>query len=472
MGDIQTSGQYVVAGVDSFVDLFSKFIDVYDKGEHFDDEKFSKFLKNTINKYLFSYGTGLSYKTKKIAKNHTEKIVKTINNVNSRQFMKDTELYMDSGGFQVSMGAISTSDMPWFIDEYHKFLKDQKDNYSWGFCLDLPPGPGSEDIFSSYNQIEELNRLSYQTTAALPKDVKDKMIYIHHFRTPSLYKTWTKFLFDENLGEGYTYYGTGGIVANLASDLTIPVIIYTVPLSSVLRYVKSKNMTHFKFHILGGANFSDVFYHKLFTYHIKKKHNIDVDITYDSSAIFKGLAMGRFISVLKEDGNLVKMDLRSRGLHMQFDQCTIEDKVYSILNRLARKYNFKELDRTTEPIYEKSPRGNSDTSTFTRSIHMYLMAELLEVYRNIEILSESFVQEVYPLYESGAIIEFDHKCMLFTRALNQGKSSKKQKAKTYSLYKSLNLLSNLDEDYNKHLVDKFMATGDISTMNDGGIIKF
>ena len=176
----QGSGQYVVAGVDTFVDLISKFIDKHDKGTHFDDVTYARFLANTINKYLFSYGTGLSYKTKKISKNHSEKIAKSVSKIVSRPFMKETELYMDSGGFQVSMGAIAAADMPWFIKQYHQFLNDEKDKYSWAFCLDLPPGPGSEDIFESYDQIESLNRLSYETLAQQPLDVKKKGIYIHH----------------------------------------------------------------------------------------------------------------------------------------------------------------------------------------------------------------------------------------------------------------------------------------------------
>jgi len=472
MDNQRNSGQYVVAGVDTFVDLISKYIDVHDKKQHFTEESYADFLSHTISKYLFSYGTGLSYKTKKISKNHKEKIARSVHKINDRQFMKDTHLYMDSGGFQVSMGAIETKSMPKFITDYHQFLEEEKDKYRWGFCLDLPPGPGSEDIFDSYQQIEDLNRLSYQASDNLPKDVRDKVIYIHHFRTPSLYKTWSKFLFDENLGHDYEYYGTGGIVANLSSDITIPVIIYTIPLSSILRYIKSQNRTSFKFHILGGANFADVFYHKLFTHHIKQYHNVDVEITYDSSAIFKGLAIGRYIPVLQKNGNLVKMDLRSNNLHLQFDGAPINDKVYIIMNEMADKYGFKRLDQETEPIYDPIPRGKTDAITFDRGVHMYLMAHILNTYRQMEILSDAVVENIYPMYQSGEIELFDQACIEFTRKLNQGKCTRKQKAKTYSLYKSLKLIENLDEDYNEYLVNKFMQSGDISSMSGAGTIKF
>jgi hypothetical protein len=467
----QGPGQYVVAGVDTFVDLLGKFIDIHDDKSCFDDDTYSKFLGNTINKYLFSYGTGLSYKHKRVSKNHKEKIVKSVHKIRERSFMKNTELYMDSGGFQVAMGAVKTEDMPKFINDYHDFLVEEKDYYDWAFCLDLPPGPGSADIFNTYNEIEELNRKSYQQTAALPEDVKKKMIYIHHFRSPSLYSTWNKFLFEENLGEGYDYYGTGGIVANLSSDMAIPVIIYTIPLSSILRYVKEQGKKSFKFHILGGANFSDVFYHKLFTYHIKKVHDIDIDITYDSSALFKGLAVGRFIQVMKNNGDLNKLDLRSGGLHLRFDDISGNDKVFELINDIADNYGFKNLNPIDDPIYDPIPR-KSGAITFSRNVHMYLISHVLNIYREMELLSETVVKDIYPLYEADDVEGFDKLCLEFTRRLNQGKSTRKQKSKTYSLYKSLNILKDLDEDYNEFLVNKFMESSDISSMSGSGSLKF
>lgn len=472
MNDEIRSGQYVVAGVDTFVELFSKFIDVHDKSNHFNDEIFCNFLQQSISKYLFSYGTGLSYKTKRFPKNHTSKIAQVVQKIRTRPFMANNELYIDSGGFQVSMGAIDTKDMPRFIDDYHNFIDETHSAFDWAFCLDLPPGPGSGDIFDSYQQIEELNRTSYNSVFSLSEAARNKMIYIHHFRTPSLYKTWSKFLFEEGLGEGYKYYGTGGIVANLATDTSIPVIIYTIPLSSVLRYNKEQGKKQFKFHILGGANFSDVFYHKLFTHHIKKVHDIDVEITYDSSAIFKGLAIGRFIPVLNSNEELVKMDLRSNQLHLKFDGTPIHDKVYQLLNEIASIYQFKELNQNDDPIYERAPRAKSKAATFSRSVHMYLMCHILKTYRQIELNSEKFVSEIYPYYENGEIEEFDSRCLSFTKKLNQGKSTKKQKAKTYSLYKSLKILEDLDEEYNEYLVQKFMASSDISCMQSGGALKF
>jgi len=462
------SGNYIVAGADCFVSLLGNFIDKYDGDKFFDDPKVKNFLTNSIDRYLYSFGTGLSYKTKKMSPKHSEKIAREVGKIVSRPFMSDAKLYIDSGGFQVAMGAVEAKDMPNFIKSYHEFIEGNHDKFSYAFSLDLPPGPSSaSSIFESYNQIEELNRLSYQTSKNLPQNIKDKMIYIHHFRTPSLYDTWSKFLWDENMAEGFTNFATGGIVANLATDMTIPVIIYSIPLSEILKYAIDKGMTSFNFHVLGGANYVDVFYHKLFSHHIKMVHGVDVKITYDSSAIFKALAIGRFIPVFKEDGTLIKMDLKSNNLHLRFDGMnTVRDTVYILLNDIADHYGFTRLNPEEHPIYDPV------TNTLTRSVHMYLICYMLRMYRYLELISDKFINEVYPLFQEGKLQDFDDKCYALAQLFNQGKNTKKQKAKIASIYRSLQILTNLDREYNKHLIHKFMSNDDISNMVEGGTPRF
>ena len=462
-------GNYIVAGSDCFVALLGNFIDNHGGSEYFNDDKIKNFLANNINRFLYSFGTGLSYKTKKFSKNHSKKISTQVDTIVNRPFMTNTSTYIDSGGFQVAMGAIAPEDMPNFINLYHTFIKDNYNKFKYAFTLDLPPGPSSSDsIFNSYHQIEELNRLSYQTSANLPQEIKDKMIYVHHFRTPSIYDTWSKFMWEENLAKGYKKFATGGIVAGAASDITIPVIIYTIPLSEVLKYAMSQNLTQFNFHVLGGANFIDVFYHKLFSHHIKKVHNVDVTITYDSSAIFKALAIGRFIPVFRDDGILVKMDLKSNGLHLRFDSDgTVQDKVYFLLNQIADNYGFRRLDPKTDPIYDVT------RDTFTRSVHMYLILYYLRIYRELELISQQYVDVVYPLFQAGKIDEFDRKCMDLAQRFNQGKNTRKQRAKICSIYRSLQILTNMDREYNKFIIHKFMSSDDIASLDGGGTsVKF
>ena len=60
-------GEYVVAGADCFVSFLANFIDTTDK-KYFDDDKLKTFIDNSVARYLYSFGSGLSYKSQKISK--------------------------------------------------------------------------------------------------------------------------------------------------------------------------------------------------------------------------------------------------------------------------------------------------------------------------------------------------------------------------------------------------------------------
>lgn len=462
----QGYSNYVIAGGDCVCSLFNNFVERHNDPKFFDHDSLKNVFHNTIDRFLFSFGTGLSYKTRKISKNHSQRIAKVVNEIKACKSMDDCILYIDSGGFQVAMGAIEPASMPHFINMYHDFLVENKNQYQRAFSLDLPPGPTSS-VFKSYNQIEELNRISYTMVKNLPQDVKDKMLYIHHFRTPSLHATWGRFLWEENMAEGCTNFATGGIVANSSTDLAIPIIIYTIPLSEILKYSMQNNIRKFDFHVLGGANFIDIFYHKLFSYHIKKVHNVDVTITYDSSTIFKGLAIGRFCPVFKSNGILDRLDLHSNTLHLKYDgNLTNEDVIYNEMNGIANHYGLAPLDPTINPIYDV------ERNTFDRAVHMYLMLCIMKVYRQAELICDDYVREIYPLYENGKIDEFDKKCNELASRFNHGKLTKKMQVKSYSIYKSLQILTELNMEYNTFLINKFMANDDSSSMIGDGLLTF
>jgi hypothetical protein len=313
----------------------------------------------------------------------------------------------------------------------------------------------------------------------LSPEVRKKMIYIHHFRTPSLYKTWNKFLFEENLADGYEYFGTGGLVANLASDISIPIVLYTIPLSSILVYAKSKGIKHFKFHVLGGANFRDVFFHKLFEQHIKNYHGIEVEITFDSSAIFKAMFIGRHIHLFNHDGNIIKMDFRSAILDEVIKgsdsancdsshNITVREKLYEVCDALSDKYGFGKLDPKVDPIYDPA------TNSLTKEMHILMMSYVLEFTKEMEQKNNIMAKKLLDLYSSldagefGDGGDFNKSCEKITQMINQGKISKKQTTKTNCIYNSLKVLENLDLDYNQKMVDKHLKADEISFADEGG----
>lgn len=459
---MESSSGYVCAAGDTLTQLMGKFIDL-SNGSYFDDKMFSEFMSRTVNRFLYSFGAGVNYETKRLSDNHADKFLKIIKLILNRPFMSKTDLYWDSGGFQVAQGAFLPKDIPRFTDLYYDTVKNNTDMFTYAFIQDIPPGPASGELFHSYKEIEDLNRESYLKCKRLlpPEIVRDKIIYIHHFRTPALFDIWNRFLFEENLAEGFTYFGTGGIVAQLSTDIDKPFILYVIPLNSMIQYAKKNNIKHMKFHILGGANFIDVFYHQLFSYHIKNYHHIDIEITYDSTALFKGLAMGRFIQVVNPLGCLQKMDLRSTVLNKRWNDNTIENYCYKIVNDMASKHNFKILTKEVDPIYD-------ERKTFSRSIHMYLMAYMMDLYKIMEARAIDEVHRIYPLYVCGDRRQFNLECYELVRKLNQGKESTKQYSKSQSIYNSLQILEKADIDWCKHIVSKTLFKDDIEELKGTG----
>ena len=461
-----SSGNYVVAAGDSFVQLIDRFLYLYDGKRYLNEEDLKRVITNTIDKYLYSFGAEMNYKTKKIPKNRLKRFIQKTNEIHRAKYMDSCEIYWDSGGYQVSNGALHPKYMKDFIQMYYGAVKNHTDIYDHAFLMDLPPGPGTKDFFSSNKQIEEINRYSYEMASNMyTEEEKKKLIFVYHFRSPALYDTWTKFMFEDGLADGYEYFGTGGIVANIKSDILNPLVSYTLPLSCILRYAIDRNMKKFNFHVLGGANFIDVFYHKLMTLHIKEHHDIDVNITYDSTGLFKGISVARYVYTINNLGNMVKMEYGSDKLHLRFDEGgTIEDKLYEHVNNISRKYNIKQIDRNITPVYKNG--------RISMCMNIYLMMYLLDIYRVIEDMSELQCAEVYKFYKSGEHSEFIKQCTEIIKRHNYGKVSTKMKSKCNSLIKSMKMLENPDLDYNKHMVEKYMDSESLGSKGHDEILTW
>ena len=450
---------YTVAGCETLMTIIDNFMlnKKNDFDNHFTREDISNFFGQVCNRFLHSFGQ--NFRGKRSYDNYNQKEAELYIKLRNSRLFDSSKFICDSGGFQISVGILTESESNLLPKHYYSFLVDYKDVYDQAFILDIPPGPGCK-IFKNFDQIYEKNLESYLTAANLPDDVRSKIIYIHHFRTPKLWDIYTKILRDNDLYSRFKLFGTGGIVANSAGDSDIPCIIYVLPLIPLLNETIKYKRNKLDFHVLGGATFRDIFFYELFKYHVKKVHNIELNITYDSSGLFKGLMIGRFFSTLDGD-KIKKVDIRSCNLNMRFkDDIKIQDVCNNVMNQLSEKYNFKKLN--FDSIY------NLQTGTFHESVKIYLMLYMLEFYQEVELLMRQKSEEIYPYYESGNIETFISKSEQITRDLNQGKISRKQISKSNSIIKSLDMLTNLDEDFCKHVVNKFLSKDEFINLTKNG----
>lgn len=451
---------YTVAGCETLMTIIDNFMlnKKNDFNNHFTREDISNFFGSVCNRFLHSYGQNFRGKKEYVTYNQRE--ANLFKKIRSSKFFESSNLIADSGGFQASIGLISKVETDILLDQYYRFLTDYIDVYDYGFILDIPPGPGCK-IFDTFDQVYEKNLESYVKAASLPDEVKKKIIYIHHFRTPKLWEIYTKILRDNDLYSHFENFGTGGIVANSAGDSDIPCIIYVLPLIPLLNETIKHKRKFLNFHVLGGATYRDLLFYEIFKIHVKKIHDIDLHITYDSSGLFKGLMIGRYFCALDND-QIKKVNLKTEKLNQKFSEngTSVLEIVRNLLHGLSTKYNFRDIPITE--IY------SDKTGTFHEEIKVYLMLFMLEFYSEMENLLKSKMEEIYPFYESGEIEIFKSRLEQITININEGKISRKQKSKSNSIVKSMEMLTNLDESYCQHVVSTCLSKDEFINLTDRG----
>lgn len=422
--------------------------------DYMEYDKINSFMLGECNKYLSSVGVAIN-KGKPIDSNIFKRYQKMFDGFLSKSFMKNIEIIIDSAGFQFQCGHIPTKDVSDFVKMYHDFLEKNIDNFKFAFLFDPVPG-ATRSIVESYDQMEKLNVESFEAAAKMPQNVRDKMLYIHHFRTPKINQLYKKMMFELNLSDYFTNFSTGGLVAFSRSGVgNPPCVMYVVPLIAIITQALKRGLKKFRFHVLGATEFKDILFHKFIEHHVKKLYDIELEITYDSSTIFKTLMMGRYLYVPDPtDYTIWKMSLRSDSLHMNFrSKGTAEDYFYTLLNEMSEQYLFKSLNKQNEPVYEII----DGKQRITRIMYTYGIFFILKLFNLCGIWCSDIVSKLYPLYESGQIYEFDNSIENQLFKFNNGKNSKIITSRTSTFYNSLKMLEKLDLEYCDYLIESYMS---------------
>ena len=451
---------YICAGFETLSCIVDNFIK-NKKGRfenNFSREDISDFLCQTSSGFLHSYGQ--NFTNKKSYTNYNKNEGNLFKKCRETGLFNKSNFIVDSGGFQASIGKINKHETKTLIDLYYKFLEEYVDVYDRAFILDLPPGPGCV-LFENFNDVYNLNLETYTKALSLPKNIRDKIIYIHHFRTPKIWDIYTKILKENDMFDKFNYHGTGGIVANMSSDVTIPCIIYVIPIVPLLKEAIRFKKKVLNFHILGGANFRDILFYEMFTIHVKKKHDIQLNITYDSSGLFKGLMVGRYLPVLK-DGEITKIDLRTSRLNEIKKGKRVIDIYADCINEMSDKFNFKRIDMSK--IYSE------DTGTFYPDICAYSLLYMLYLYYKVQKFLKDKSKLIYELVENNDL-NYSFELSNLTRDINNGKITKKQSFKSNSLMKSLNVLEDLNEDYCKKIIGEYLVNDEFIKLTNSKLIN-
>jgi len=461
---------YILAGFETLLALTEDFL-AGGKGtfdNNFTPQQLNLLLKNTGAGYLHSFGQNIERKKSMIR--HKKNETKLFQLFRDLPTFKGCTAIVDSGGFQISIGRLSREQSLMLIDLYYEWVEENIPLIDRAFILDIPPGPGCK-VFKNFYDVYKLNLESYQRAQSLPDEIRKKFIYIHHFRTPKLWEIYTKILRDYEMFPNFEYHGTGGIVANMTSDMSIPCIIYVLPLIPLLNECKKYNRKYLNFHVLGGANFRDILFYELFRMVVKDKHDIDLNITYDSSGIYKQIYHARYLHAFAEHDFIRKLNIKSEKMKERFFQhWSGEEYLQKLMDEFSDKWGFKRIPTNT--AYGLYPDGNGNiTETLHPDLKVYMAYYTLDLFSVIQQNMREWVEDAYPAYKSGSMEEFHKKCFEITKVINQGKMTKKQIIKANSIGKSLDMLSNLDEEYCYFLVDKFLAKDEFKELHEMSVMN-
>lgn len=448
---------YVLAGFETLASIIDNFM----KGkkgrfnDNFKREDVSRLFSSISSGFLHSFGQNFSNKKRYDKYKKSEASVYT--KCREMNVFGDCPLIADSGGFQISIGRLSRKESDVLYRLYYEWIEEYHEVFDKAFILDIPPGPGCK-IFENFDDVYNLNLESYLRAKNLPDEIRKKIIYIHHFRTPSLWNIYTKILREYEMFDFFDYHGTGGIVANMSSDMSIPCIIYVLPLIPLLNECKKYNRKFLNFHVLGGANFRDILFYELFQIVVKNEHDIDLNITYDSSGIYKQVMTARFLHIKDIDGNVKKLNIKRDNLRKRLNgSYSVYDSYQRILDETADRWGFKRI--SLDGVYD------DNTGTFFEDVKVYSMMYTLELFAVVQEEMRSYAKHAYKVYSSGDMDLFYRDCLEATKILNQGNLTRKQKTKAHSIPRSLDMLVKLDEDYCKYLVDKVLSKDEFTELD-------
>ncbi|GIU69110.1 MAG: hypothetical protein KatS3mg002_0346 [Candidatus Woesearchaeota archaeon] len=453
---------FVCSACESLYKIIIKFWESPENKGQIPESSLTNFFDTACQKFLHSFGHNLKLKSN--FEIHKQTKNKILQECKQTPFMGSKgAYYIDSGGFQVSTGILDAKRSDLLVKYYYEFLEEYPNSYEKAFILDIPPGPGCQ-YFNSFDDVYRKNLYSYTKAANFPDHIRSKIIYIHHFRTPKLWNIFNRILYENNFFEKFQYFGTGGISANMKTDIIVPFILYSIPLVPILNLCKKYNRKEIKFHILGGSGFRDVLFYKLFSYFIEKEHQIKCEITYDSSTIFKGFMVGRILYIM-DNGILKKVNIRTNYLDKKAgNESSLMERIRNDMNIMCKEFNFELIE--TDTFY------GGENNSFTKEMRLYASLYMIYMYYRVEKMLDQIISELYNRYKEGNFNEFQKSLFSITKLLNSGRPTQKQIFKTQSVLNSLSLIQDLDEDKCNYLINHYLHSDEFSYLKSSPVLSF
>ena len=220
--------------------------------------------------------------------------------------------------------------------------------------------------------------------------------------------------------DGFKHFATGGLVSFSRTGRDVPpYIMYVIPLIHIIQHAREMNLKKFRFHVLGGSEWKEILGHKFLERHVKELFDIDVEITFDSSTLFKTLCLGRYtFNIDQIQKKISKLTLRSdvkdgrKSLSGKdiWNEKSNEELFCDLVNEGIVPHGMKPLLLQEHDIYNGyvptsqefcTKEHLSPTGIMSRLAYTYGMFQLLRLFRIVEEWCEEFVDETYGMFCSA-----------------------------------------------------------------------
>jgi len=228
-----------------------------------------------------------------------------------------------------------------------------------------------------------------------------------------------------------------------------------LPLVRALLDAKRRRLTAFRYHVLGASQFNCFLIHSLFEHHIKAVHNIDIEITCDSTIIFSRFACDHSLPVIDfETNRLHEIVLHSDTLNKltPSGKTNLSEFVLSTENILV-PYGFQGLEERYETIYQRG----KEKDQFTRPAYTYGILLYLHNFYIVEQWCRNAVDGLHILFMAGKEKEFytETTNMLVRISEQPDTPERHEKIQFMSkrIWNSLDMLTALNWEHSIHIVD-------------------
>lgn len=439
---------HIPAGFDTYLEIINRYIDESDY------YNINKHFKNNISGVMSCFGTSVM-KSKNFNK-ALDKYIIQLNKFKTDPITKDIDLIIDSGGYQIISGQYTKTEIDWMIDNYYKFLEDNLDLFDRAFILDLPI---NENCFNSYDELYEYNLKSYKKASELPKKVRDKIIYVHHFTSPKNNNIFESIFNQVDAMNKFKNFAVGG-VARRSSTYKHYINNFTIPIVFYIRKVLEHNLKSIRIHFLGADNPDVILFYKLAEVIIKEKYDIELEITYDS-AIFISLAKGKNFKYVKgNDIKLLKFFSKYIDMNEGRDK-NVKEEIINRLNDFAEDIKITKLPEDTEIYIDDNM--NQLVISYMLIHNSYFMDKLSSILHKQSV-------KLYNHYKEDNPYLFNEVCFDTVKNLRFGKVSRYAKMLINNLYGIVDILDKLDYNKTNILINNQIKYENYFNNNNNNII--